>query len=195
MCCLCSWNFVRPFHLSDIGPFLTPHYSVCVTSILRITTLNIATSHKDTMWNSIPSSMWTVIESNLGIICASMPALKRPISVIFPSLFARVKGTVTGGKKSTAIKSTPTTATKSGHSGHGTWKGRDGSGSDDTYDLEDAEGSRESQDRILRSKERQGSGGGYDGITKTVEVRVEYDDSMEPPMSHKSVSFPLFGKY
>ncbi|KXL44239.1 MAG: hypothetical protein FE78DRAFT_120685, partial [Acidomyces sp. 'richmondensis'] len=60
---------------------------VCVTSILRITTLNLATSHTDTMWQSINSSMWTIIESNLGIICASMPALKRPLSALFPWLF------------------------------------------------------------------------------------------------------------
>jgi hypothetical protein len=45
------------------------------------------------MWQSIDSSMWTVIESNLGIICASMPAFKQPLSIVFPWLFAKVTGT------------------------------------------------------------------------------------------------------
>lgn len=64
--------------------------STCITSILRITTLDIATSHLDTTWNSIGSSMWTVIESNLGIICACLPALRRPLGVIFPYISGRV---------------------------------------------------------------------------------------------------------
>ena len=63
--------------------------SVCVTSILRITTLDVATSHLDTPWTNIGSSMWTVIESNLGIICACLPPLWRPLSVAFPRVFGR----------------------------------------------------------------------------------------------------------
>ncbi|KAE8376097.1 hypothetical protein BDV26DRAFT_266391 [Aspergillus bertholletiae] len=62
---------------------------VCITSILRITTLDIATSYLDITWNSIGSSMWTVIESNLGIICACLPALHRPLVFAFPRLFSR----------------------------------------------------------------------------------------------------------
>lgn len=67
--------------------------STCITSILRITTLDIATSHLDTTWNSIGSSMWTVIESNLGIICACLPALRRPLGLIFPYISGRVNRT------------------------------------------------------------------------------------------------------
>ncbi|KLJ10831.1 hypothetical protein EMPG_09845 [Blastomyces silverae] len=62
---------------------------VCVTSILRITTLDIAISHLDTSWTNIGSSMWTVIESNLDIICACLPPLWRPLSVAFPRVFGR----------------------------------------------------------------------------------------------------------
>ncbi|KAI1912743.1 hypothetical protein LOZ61_003181 [Ophidiomyces ophidiicola] len=63
---------------------------VCITSILRFTTLNIATSHLDIPWTNIGSSMWTIIESNLGIICACMPTLWRPISRFCPWLASRV---------------------------------------------------------------------------------------------------------
>ena len=63
--------------------------SVCITSILRFTTLNLATAHTDVMWQSIDSSMWTVIEYNLGIITASMPALRRPLAAVFSLLLRR----------------------------------------------------------------------------------------------------------
>ncbi|KEF57064.1 uncharacterized protein A1O9_07254 [Exophiala aquamarina CBS 119918] len=62
---------------------------VCVTSILRFTTLNVSTSHKDIMWQSIGSSMWTVIEYNLGITAACLPALRRPLARLFPALLGR----------------------------------------------------------------------------------------------------------
>lgn len=68
---------------------LTEFCSVCVTSILRFTTLNVSTSHKDIMWQSIGSSMWTVIEYNLGITTACLPALRRPLAAVFPALLGR----------------------------------------------------------------------------------------------------------
>ncbi|EAW13620.1 putative plasma membrane protein Pth11-like [Aspergillus clavatus NRRL 1] len=83
----------------------------CITSILRITTLNLATNHLDTTWNSIGSSMWTVIESNLGIICACLPALRRPLSFLFPRFFSRLnKSSVapaSRGNSSRPLDSTP----------------------------------------------------------------------------------------
>jgi len=176
---LCKTPFFALIREGDCPTNLYILTSVCVTSILRITTLNIATSHKDTTWNSIASSMWTVIESNLGIICASMPALKRPISILFPSLFARVKETITGGKKSTAVKSSPISTAE------GRQSGSHGSSSDDTYVLGDVEGNRESQDPILRAKEGYETAG---GITKTVELSVEYDNGTEHSIPHGSVS-------
>ncbi|EER23655.1 hypothetical protein CPC735_050250 [Coccidioides posadasii C735 delta SOWgp] len=63
---------------------------VCITSVLRFTTLNVATSHLDTPWTNIGSSMWTVIETNLGIICACMPTLWRPLSRFFPWLSSQL---------------------------------------------------------------------------------------------------------
>ncbi len=34
----------------------------------------------------IPATVWSVIEANSGIICACLPKLRRPLSVIFPCL-------------------------------------------------------------------------------------------------------------
>lgn len=75
--------------------------SVCVTSVLRITTLDVATSHLDTPWTNIPSSMWTVIEMNLGIICACLPTFRQMLSVLFPRLFDGLRRTVYGADTST----------------------------------------------------------------------------------------------
>jgi hypothetical protein len=97
MCSVCIGRLVSDLERATVPPILmrSPSHSVCVTSILRITTLNIATAHTDTTWQSIDSSMWTVIESNLGIICACMPAFKQPLSCTFPWLFARMGRTET----------------------------------------------------------------------------------------------------
>ncbi|KDB27982.1 hypothetical protein H109_00246 [Trichophyton interdigitale MR816] len=62
---------------------------VCITSVLRITTIDIATSRSDTPWTNINSSVWTVIEYNLAIICACMPSLWRSISILLPSFLER----------------------------------------------------------------------------------------------------------
>ncbi|KAL2363981.1 hypothetical protein RJZ56_003102 [Blastomyces dermatitidis] len=37
--------------------------------------------------SSIDSSMWTIFETNIAIICACMPTFKAPISKIFPRAF------------------------------------------------------------------------------------------------------------
>ena len=41
------------------------------------------------MWQSIGSSMWTVIEYNLGITTACLPALRRPLAALFPAILGR----------------------------------------------------------------------------------------------------------
>lgn len=37
--------------------------------------------------------MWTIIESNLGILCASLPAFRRPLANFFPAVMGRIRGT------------------------------------------------------------------------------------------------------
>ncbi|KKZ65970.1 hypothetical protein EMCG_08264 [[Emmonsia] crescens] len=60
---------------------------VCITSVLRSMTLNVATKNLDITWSSIDSSMWTIIETNVAIICACMPTYKAPLSKVFPQAF------------------------------------------------------------------------------------------------------------
>ncbi|MCJ1259068.1 hypothetical protein MMC24_006903 [Lignoscripta atroalba] len=61
---------------------------VCLTSILRMTTLNPASKSNDQTFGTLISTTWTTIEANTGIICACLPVLKAPLSLIFPRLFS-----------------------------------------------------------------------------------------------------------
>ncbi|KAK3368472.1 hypothetical protein B0H63DRAFT_76543 [Podospora didyma] len=58
---------------------------VIVTSCLRMTTINIAATSPDTTFD-IASTMWTIIEMNVAIVCACLP-MARPLLVkMFPKL-------------------------------------------------------------------------------------------------------------
>ncbi|KAL9574907.1 hypothetical protein ACKAV7_000904 [Fusarium commune] len=60
---------------------------VIVTSIVRMTTLDLATKTLDTTFD-ISSTMWTIIEQNLVIICTCLPMCRIPIAIIIPSCFS-----------------------------------------------------------------------------------------------------------
>ncbi|KAK2774617.1 hypothetical protein FQN53_003551 [Emmonsiellopsis sp. PD_33] len=101
----------------------------------------------------IGSSMWTVIESNLGIICACLPALARPISRISPTILGKyhlsghARGTSGNGSKQTTNhminESTNRTAS---------WKRvRDETLSSGEWQMDDY--SHSSQERIVRTRE------------------------------------------
>ena len=62
--------------------------SVCVTSVLRMTTLDVASKSTDQTYGTLLSTTWTTVEANTGIICACMPMLRGPLTWIFPRLFA-----------------------------------------------------------------------------------------------------------
>ncbi|VBB71324.1 Putative protein of unknown function [Podospora comata] len=58
-----------------------------ITSILRMTTLNFSSTSPDITFD-IDSSIWTMIEQNLAIICACLPVCRLPLSYILPSYFS-----------------------------------------------------------------------------------------------------------
>ncbi|KAG5793469.1 hypothetical protein H9Q69_007492 [Fusarium xylarioides] len=63
---------------------------VIVTSIVRMTTLDLATKTLDTTFD-ISSTMWTIIEQNLAIICTCLPMCRIPIAIILPPRFPNSK--------------------------------------------------------------------------------------------------------
>jgi hypothetical protein len=58
---------------------------VCVVSILRLNALVVLSKHpEDRIYYSAATAYWSAIEINLGIVCASLPALKPLIVKIIP---------------------------------------------------------------------------------------------------------------
>ncbi|KAK2029597.1 hypothetical protein LX32DRAFT_727918 [Colletotrichum zoysiae] len=78
---------------------------VTITSILRMTTLDFSTNSPDTTFD-IASTLWTLVEDNLAIICACLPMCRLPLTYIFPSYFPSKKGSSAGSYK---ISSAPHT--------------------------------------------------------------------------------------
>jgi hypothetical protein len=69
---------------------LTIGWFVCVVSILRLTALVELSKHpEDRTYYAAPTAYWSAIEANLGIVCASLPALKPLIVKIIPAFSTR----------------------------------------------------------------------------------------------------------
>jgi hypothetical protein len=81
---------------------LTIGWFVCVVSILRLNALIDLSKHPDDrIYYSAATAYWSAIEINLGIICASLPALKPLIVKIIPGFTSsRGYGTALSGNMS-----------------------------------------------------------------------------------------------
>ncbi|EEQ34991.1 uncharacterized protein MCYG_07810 [Microsporum canis CBS 113480] len=53
---------------------------VCITSIYRVTLLASSSSTKDVSWSTTPTSSWSAVEINSGIICACLPMARQTLS-------------------------------------------------------------------------------------------------------------------
>ncbi|PGH02019.1 hypothetical protein AJ79_07757 [Helicocarpus griseus UAMH5409] len=60
---------------------------VCVVSLIRLPTLYPASRAKDQSAGTIMACLWTMLEANLSIICACLPMLRTPLSMLFPNFF------------------------------------------------------------------------------------------------------------
>ncbi|RYP28191.1 hypothetical protein DL766_005999 [Monosporascus sp. MC13-8B] len=61
---------------------------VTITSILRMQTLGLSSTSPDPT-HDVASSVWTVVEQNVAVICACLPMCKRLLGRLFPSVFDR----------------------------------------------------------------------------------------------------------
>ena len=61
---------------------------VVITSCLRVTTIDIAATTTDVTYD-ISSTMWTVIEMNVAIVCACLPMVRPLIVKVFPKLMPK----------------------------------------------------------------------------------------------------------
>ncbi|CZS92081.1 related to integral membrane protein [Rhynchosporium graminicola] len=82
---------------------------VVVTSIFRMQTLDFSTKTPDITYD-ILSSLWTMVEPNVAIICACLPMCRLPLTMLFPTVFP--PKTI----KSTSYASGP--RSKNGNYGH-----------------------------------------------------------------------------
>lgn len=57
---------------------------VCLTSILRLKALYAISVSTDVTWDNGGAAEWSSLEVNIGIICASLPTLRKTISRFFP---------------------------------------------------------------------------------------------------------------
>ncbi|KAH7355513.1 hypothetical protein BKA66DRAFT_430231 [Pyrenochaeta sp. MPI-SDFR-AT-0127] len=48
----------------------------CIASIVRLHSIRIYTESKDPFYDAVPINVWSMVEVNMGILCASIPALK-----------------------------------------------------------------------------------------------------------------------
>jgi hypothetical protein len=48
----------------------------CIASIVRLHSIRIYTESSDPFYDSVPINLWSMVEINMGILCASIPALK-----------------------------------------------------------------------------------------------------------------------
>ncbi|KAL7627222.1 hypothetical protein AAE478_003998 [Parahypoxylon ruwenzoriense] len=69
------------------GPSSQLFFALCVviTSCLRVTTIDIQATTPDQTYD-IASTMWTVIEMNVAIVCACLPQIRPLIVKLFPKL-------------------------------------------------------------------------------------------------------------
>ncbi|CAI7632635.1 unnamed protein product [Penicillium pancosmium] len=65
--------------------------SVAVTSIIRMQTLDFSSKSPDPTYD-LTSSIWTMIEENMAIICACLPMMWAPLARLFPTFFSTNKG-------------------------------------------------------------------------------------------------------
>ena len=54
-----------------------------------MTTLDTGSKATDQVFGTLNSTIWTTVEANTGIICACLPMLKKPLTVLFPKIFPR----------------------------------------------------------------------------------------------------------
>lgn len=168
--------------------------SVCVTSILRMTTLEAGSKAKDQLYGTLISTVWTTVEANTGIICACLPMLKTPLSSIFPRIFLRSTQDNSARREGFVHHSS-----RANPRDFDSW-GRLGSGKPAvthfTTIASPPRGHRSSDEQIF----------GMDAITKTTDIRVEFrhdkasgssstndKDSMTMPHSMKPASHPFMG--
>ncbi|KAK3203493.1 hypothetical protein GRF29_112g1481867 [Pseudopithomyces chartarum] len=73
---------------------------VCIVSILRLQSLVAISNSDDPTWDNPPAATWSAVESNVGIICSSLPCIRPLLARWLPRVF-------TTGHRSTVNSNLP----------------------------------------------------------------------------------------
>ncbi|KAJ5891764.1 uncharacterized protein N7473_007992 [Penicillium subrubescens] len=156
---------------------------VAVTSIIRMQTLNFSSTSPDTTYD-IASSVWTITEENVAIICACLPMMWAPLARLFPSFFSTSQGG--NSHVSLAVRSPGPNTTSRSRSSWAQLHGNSGEMGDSINHLNDSQNriSEDSTGQILRA----GPSGEAEyqdakGIRKVTEYRVSYVGTKKPSSS------------
>ncbi|PSN73842.1 hypothetical protein BS50DRAFT_1473 [Corynespora cassiicola Philippines] len=76
----------------------------CIASIVRLYSIRIYTESADPFYDSVPINLWSMVEINIGIYCASIPALK---ALVHQPQRQRTKGGASGYQYHSRDKSGP----------------------------------------------------------------------------------------
>lgn len=164
---------------------------VVITSCLRMTTINIAATSPDTTYD-IASTMWTVIEMNVSIVCACLPMVRPLLVKVFPRLMPKSTTNKYGGPSGT------TGFSNKGYIMSGHSRDRRDDPADWTHEGKDGitmtsirKGDQSSEEYILHDTDHQDQTAAIDpqghatvgplsknafGIHKTVQYSVEYSE-------------------
>ncbi|GLI73089.1 hypothetical protein PoHVEF18_001299 [Penicillium ochrochloron] len=147
---------------------------VAVTSIIRMQTLNFSSTSPDTTYD-IASSVWTITEENVAIICACLPMMWAPLARLFPSFFSTSQGD--NSHVSLAVRSTRPSTTSRSRSSWAQLHGNSGEMGDSIHHINDSQNriSEDSTGQILRA----GPSGEAEyqdakGIRKVTEYQVSF---------------------
>ncbi|KAH7350619.1 integral membrane protein [Rhexocercosporidium sp. MPI-PUGE-AT-0058] len=160
---------------------------VVVTSIFRMQTLDFSTKTPD-MTYDILSSLWTMIEPNVGIICACLPMCRLPLTILFPSIFP--PKTV----ESTSYASGPRSNNGTyGHAGTGKneWIPSRGGGNDERAinltSVSRGLGDDTSEEFMMHNKDAGSNEGDAKKIHKVTNYMVTYEDDNESTIGRAKV--------
>lgn len=73
-------------------------FRACITSIIRTSHISAFGDPVDPSWDNIDTSIWSLIENSVAVICAALPALRPLLSRYVPILF----GTISANRRSKA---------------------------------------------------------------------------------------------
>ncbi|KAK5133893.1 hypothetical protein LTR08_007122 [Meristemomyces frigidus] len=69
-------------------------FCICGVSLARLATVFVISEHGELVVSGIWAIIWSTVEANVGIICASLLALKPLIAALFPKLVEEEKGAI-----------------------------------------------------------------------------------------------------